>query len=264
MLRLTPLRFDKAELDLVPAEHRLTYFGLGQLANETAILLRTAISAVNWLEDGADLHVKDMANATAMFASRMLAGRLHEGRLFINSREVVTAFREVATTAVEKEPRFAADRDDAVQARANLARLIDRSPLIEPLRNRAAFHAEPGLIAEAYNHLPDQLEFVDHLATTRGNSIFGAAESLHLTALSAMLGQPLGQRDYGAALSQAIEEIGEGVGYLNDFASGYMVGFVITYFGAERLHADTIDVPEAVPINEMKLPLFSTHPTEAL
>ncbi|MFT4955550.1 MAG: hypothetical protein ACI8U3_001943 [Brevundimonas sp.] len=262
MLKLTPLHFDKAELDLVPAEHRLAYFGLGQLANETAILLRTAISAINCLEGTPALHVKDMANATALFATRMLAGRLHEGRLFINSREVAAAFREVTAVAVQKNPMFQKDYADAVQGRARLAQLIDQSQLIEPIRNRAAFHAEARLIAEAYDHLPDQVDFVDHIAPTSGNSIFGAAESLHLTALSALLGQQPNELDYESALAQAITEIGEGVGYLSDFGSGYMIGFVIAYFGVERLQGEGIEVPEAVPIDEMKLPLFSIPPVE--
>lgn len=262
MLQLTPLRFNKAELDLVPAEHRSAYFGLGQIANETAILLRTAISAVNWFDDDPALHVRDMANATAMFSTRMLAGRLHEARLFINTREVAAAFRDVAAAALAKDARFREDRDDAVRGRASLARLIDGSEIIEPLRNRSAFHAEVGLIAEAYDHLPEEIDFVDHLATTRGNSIFGAAESLHLTALSVLLGQNLENLDYEAALTQTLTEISQGVGYLNDFVSGYMVGFVINYFGVERLQADSIDVPDAVPLNEMKLPLFSAHPTQ--
>ena len=262
MLTLIPLRFDKAELDNVPAEHRLAYLGLGQIANETAILLRTALSAINWLDGDPAQHVKDMANATAMFATRMLAGRLHEARLFINSREVATAFREVCAIAIDREPEFARDQKEAADGRANLARLIDRSPLIEPLRNRAAFHAEVGLISEAYDHLPDQLDFIDHLALTRGNSIYGAAESLHLTALSALLGQEVGAQDYEAALGQAITEIGEGVGYLNDFASGYIMGFVVAHFGVERLQVDKVEVPDAVPIDKMTLPLFSIQPTE--
>lgn len=249
-IELVPLHFDKAELDLVPEGHRLAYFGIAQIANETSILLRTAISAINSMAEPQP--VKDMSNATAMFATRMLAGRLWEARQFINCQQVAVAFRELRALAVAREKESEPAYADAARSRARLFDVLDRSPIIGPLRNRAAFHTDFAFIAEAYAHLPADVHFVDHLGPSRGNSIYGAAEALHLTSLTVLSGQA----DHETALARAVTEIGEAVGFLNDFIEGFIMAFVITYFGADRLEADQIEVP-ATPIDEMKVPLFS-------
>lgn len=262
MLHLTAIHFTKAELDLIPADHRLAYFGICQIADETAILLRTAISAINSGGPADPAYVRDMSNATALLATRLLAGRLFEARQFINSREVAVAFRELSGLAAQHDQRVGPSLERARVGRAALFRLINASRLIGPLRNRAAFHAEMGLIEEAYDQLPVGMNFVDYIGSTRGNSIFGGAESLHLTALSALVGQG-DVPDFDRALAQTVREVGEAVGYLGDFTEGFVSAFILAHLGVERLQGDRIAVPSAVPIDELRLPLFSTHPREA-
>lgn len=249
-IQLVPLHFDKVEMDLVPENHRLAYFGMAQIANETAILLRIAISAINSMAEPQP--VRDMSNATAMFATRMLAGRLWEARQFVNSQQVALSFHELRALAVAREKDSDPAYAKAARSRARLFDILDRSPIIGPLRNRAAFHTDFAFIAEAYAHLPADIQFVDHLGHSRGNSIYGAAESLHLTALTALSGQP----DHEAALARAVSEIGDAVGCLNDFIEGFIMAFVITYFGVDRMRSEQIEVP-ATPIDEITAPLFS-------
>ncbi|HEY0927705.1 hypothetical protein [Brevundimonas sp.] len=252
MVRLFPLQFTKAELDQIPAHHRIAFLGLGQVANETSILMRLSLGAIGSMRPPQP--VSDMANATAMFALRMLAGRIWEARLFLNSAEVATAFREVCDLALRVDQRTQAEIDQATAGRAELFRQLDGPNIIRPLRNRASFHTEVALLTESYDALPEAINFVDHLDSSRGNSVYGASETLHLTALSALLKEP----NYEVALVTAATEISEAVGKLGDFIDGFMVAFVIGHFGPERMRGARIEVP-AVPLDELTIPLFFTH-----
>jgi hypothetical protein len=246
-MRVRPLHFTKADLDAAPADHRVAFLGLGQIADEAAILLRLAMAGIN---SHGNQPETDAANAAAMLATRMLAGRLAEAHDFVGSREVAIAFREIREATVAQAPRLAQAMDEATAGRADLFRAIDGPGPIRTLRNRSSFHVDPALITESFALLPADVDLVDHLGQHRGNSIYGAAETLHLMALSHILDEP----DFSRALERTVGEIGTAVGYLSDFVDGFMLGFTLLYFG-DKVIGDWIDVP-AVAMDDLRFPLF--------
>lgn len=246
-MRVRPLHFTKADLEAAPADHRVAFLGLGQIADEAAILLRLAMAGIN---SHGNQPETDAANAAAMLATRMLAGRLAEARDFVGSREVAIAFRDIRQATVSQAPRLTQPMEDAAAGRAALFRAIDGPGPIRTLRNRSSFHVDPALIAESFALLPADVDLVDHLGQLRGNSIFGAAETLHLTALSHILGEP----DFTRALERTVSEIGTAVGHLSDFVDGFMLGFTLLYFG-DKILGDWIEVP-AVAMDDLRFPLF--------
>lgn len=246
-MRLRPLNFTKADLEAAPADQRVAFLGLGQIADEAAILLRLAMASIN--SHGSQPET-DAANAAAMLATRMLAGRLAEARDFVGSRGVATAFREVREATIAQAAHLAGSMDEAAAGRAALFRAIDGPGPIRTLRNRSSFHVDADLIAESFALLPDDVDLVDHLGQHRGNSIYGAAETLHLMALSHILGEP----DFNLALERTVGEIGTAVGHLSDFVDGFMLGFTLLHFGG-KVMGDWMDVP-AVSMDDLRFPLF--------
>lgn len=252
-MRVRPLQFTKADLEAAPADHRIAFLGLGQVADEAAILLRLAMAGIN---SHGNQPETDAANAAAMLATRMLAGRLAEARDFVGSREVAFAFRDIREKTVALAPRLTQPMEEAAAGRAALFRAIDGVGPIRTLRNRSSFHIDPALIAASFALLPADADLVDHLGQHRGNSVYGAAETLHLMALSHILDEP----DFTRALERTVSEIGEAVGHLSDFVDGFMLGFTLLHFG-DKVMGDWVNVP-AVAVDGLRLPLFIEAPAE--
>lgn len=254
-MRVRSLAFDKAHLAQAPADHRIAFLGLSQLANEAAVLLKMALGGINALED--QQVVRDAANATAMLATRMLAGRLWEARQFVNTREVATALREIQAETQGHIAELDQSLATARLARTALFAAMENGGLIERLRNQSSFHVSVELLTASFDRLPDDVGLMDHLAASRGNSIYGAAEALHLTALGHILDEP----DFTVALDTAISQIGETVGHLGDFVDGFMFGFTILHFGGLEI-GPWVDVP-AAPLDQFRSPLFMDPPQDA-
>lgn len=251
-MQVRPLPFSKQNLEDAPRDHRLAYLGLGQIADEASILLRMAMAGIN--SHGELQPSRDAANAVALLATRMLAGRLAEARDFVNSRPVAVAYREISVIVDHRYPHFIEAMRDAARGRAELFAAIDAEGPIRTLRNRSSFHVDPELIDASFALLPADIELMEHHAVHRGNSVYGACETLHLTALSHILGEP----DLGRALERTVDQIGTAVGHLSDFVDGFMLGFTVTHLDPRAL-GDWIDVP-ATPMDEMRFPLFMSAP----
>lgn len=220
---LLELRYRKADLEAAPRHHRLAFLGLAQIADENSALLRLALSSVNSFGD--HQAERDSATASALFALRMLAGRIAEARLFVDTLEVSSAFRELEAWAREHHPGSLPLIEVARGGRARLGAALPRNGLIRRLRDETSFHVDPQLIEASFNALPPDIELVDHHSNTVGNSIFGAAETLHMTAIAHILGE----ENYEAAMIEAQRQITRAVGDLADFINGYAVIFSIRY-----------------------------------
>ncbi|RZJ06094.1 MAG: hypothetical protein EON89_00805 [Brevundimonas sp.] len=246
------LRYSRADLEAAPRHHRLAFLGLAQVANESSLLLRLALASVNSMEG--NQAVRDSAQAGALFAVRMLAGHVSESRLFVDTLEVSSAFRELREWALEEHPDIGELLDTAVAGRTALAAAIPKRGLIRRLRHEASFHVDPELIEASYARLPADMEMVDHHAVEVGNSIFGAAETLHLTALAHILGEA----DVQVALNEAQNQISDAVGHLGDFINGFSVAFSLRYLGL-RPGMPGIEV-ESELLTDIKFPLFIHGP----
>jgi hypothetical protein len=247
-MRLMELRYRRADLDAAPRHHRLAFLGLAQVANESSLLLRLALASVNSMEG--NQAVRDTAQAGALFAIRMLAGHVSESRLFVDTLEVSSAFRELREWALEAHPDIEPLLNVAVAGRAALADAIPKRGLIRRLRHEASFHVDPELIEASYNRLPADMVMIDHHALEVGNSIFGAAETLHLTALAEILGEA----DVQAALTNAQQQISDAAGHLADFINGFAVAFSLRYLGL-RPGMPGIEV-ESEALTDIRFPLF--------
>ena len=247
-MRIRSLSFNKRDLLKVPPHHRIAYFGLGQICDEASILLRMAIAAINSVKE--HQATVDAACAAAMLATRMLAGRVYEARLFINGQEVARAFQELRQSALEIDLSVETEMTLAAAGRAALFDLTRSNSLLDRLRNRASFHVDPKLIEDSFHLLPDNHRLMDHLTAIRGNSVYGAAETLHLMAL----GQLQDIADPQAALNAATEEIRRAVGALTDFADGLLLAFAIVHL-RQVVKLQTVEL-QALAVEDIRFPLF--------
>jgi hypothetical protein len=247
-MNLMELRYSKAHLDAAPRHHRLAFLGLAQISNESSLLIRLSLASLNSMEG--NQAVRDMAQSGALFALRMLAGHVSESRLFVDTLEVSSAFRELREWTAENHPAMSELVDVAVAGRAALAEAIPKRGLIRRLRHEASFHVDPDLIEASFNRLPDEMVLIDHHAVEVGNSIFGAAETLHLTALAHLLGEP----DVQTALNEALSQITDAAGHLADFINGFAVAFSLRHLGLQR-GMPRLEVPSQ-SLSDIRFPLF--------
>lgn len=251
MLQVRAIRFSKADLDGVPRHHRLAFLGLCQIADETTILQRTAVAAINSIAPPRP--VEDMAKATALLGFRMLVGRLWEARLFLNRPEVATSLRELTIAALERDARSQIEIDKATAARASLLQRLDApGGLVRQLRNRASFHTDIDFLEAGYDALQTDADLMDHIGEFRGASIHGAAEALHLAALCALLGEA----DPNRAFSHVIADAMPAVMDLSSFIDAFVGLFLISHFYDRVREANMIDIPQAEPINRLQSPMF--------
>lgn len=251
MLVVRTIQFTKAELDALPRRHRLAFLGLSQISDETVILQRTGVAAVNSIAPPRP--VEDMAKATGLLALRMLVGRLWEARLFINTPEVAVAFQELSASALELDNRSQPEIEKAARGRASLFRRLDaQGGIVRELRNRSSFHTDMELLEAGYNALGPDVEMFDHIGPTKGSTIHGSSEALHLAAICALLNEP----DVNRAFRRAIDEIMPAVYDLTTFIDGFSTLFLLTHFLQKIRNSTSVEIPDAVPINQIQSTMF--------
>jgi len=247
-MQMLPVHINKAKLDQIPEGHRIAYFGLGQIANEAAVLNRTILAAIN--SAGPPAPVIDMANATSMLCLRMLVGRLYEAHLFIKGPQVGPAYRDLSDALRRQFPDQCEAIDAGDSGRRALASLMNGSSQLKAVRQRSSFHIDPELLAAAYRLLPDDVDLVDHVSHRRRDGIYGATETLHGLAFAFLFNTESIENGLGSL----IDKINEALSALSDFIDAFMFAFTVIHFGRDATRT-VIDVP-AVTQSELRLQLF--------
>jgi hypothetical protein len=184
---------------------------------------------------------------------RMMAGRMWEGWIAVSKfgRQLRSDY----------EPHFSPQASIAISHIRSYFPQPDN--LINRLRNKIGFHADPELIDRAFKSLPDDAEMGDYLSRTIGHTLFYSCEMLHYQALCEITGI----ENSVSALHTVVEELWRTTNLINSFVYGFVNSFYLKYL-PDKLDAMKQNPPErlerGVPnFDEMRFSYFSHMPMPA-
>src|ERR1700736_1256245 len=155
MAQLQRINLTKTDLDRIPRDERFFYVVAGHLANEVSILDKLLIIGANSLDregpPGEAPHVQQI------LLIRLLAGRLHEARVFIAAHYHGKKLHKKCEAHLNEEARDALRNwcKDLSNKRPNL---------ITPIRQTFAVHIDREKIEKTYEDLNSDFSLVHYIS----------------------------------------------------------------------------------------------------
>lgn len=225
--------FTKRDYLAVPEDDRALFFMAAQTANELAMLRSIILQALD--AANGDKVLGETGLAMAFFGARQLAGRITEGWEQLFKAEGKSQQFERLWDELPGDVRKEAMLADVAEARAALNdAFADEQSLLRRVRNKLAFHLDRPAIIGAFDILPDDFHLNDFHTGRRGSTFYGGADTIMAVAASHLLGTDDPTEGMNAVIREA-NRLGEA---LETVIDGYLVAFVIHYFGRERLDVE--------------------------
>jgi hypothetical protein len=245
MIELHELRFTKTDLARAPERDRLFYLMATGLANDLQTLLKLFAAAVGEEED--DPVLAHGGSTVGMLMLRLLAGRMWEGWKLVESgyKKIEDHYREQLNHDA---------REALVELRSFFAA---RRNLISTVRDKIGFHADPGIVKRAWEHLPDDMEMSEYFSGSVGNTLYFAAELLHYEAIRGFTGL-VDQPDSLRILTRAAPRL---VGHFTIFIFGFSGVFIQRYLAdqVKKLGRHPIRLEGCPNFRDLKLPYFTEN-----
>lgn len=209
VIELQTIEYTKGDLAKVPQDHRIFFLTLTSLINDCQTLFKQVAVAV---EDVPGNRIINQGNsAVGLLNMRLWAGRMWEGWLAISKFS--------GTIKSDYEPHLS---PNGMAALSELRRYFPaKDNLINRIRNKVGFHADPHTIESAFQSLNDDDDMGDYLNKTIGNTLFYSCEMVHYRALSEITGIA-SSRD---ALLSVITSMNRTQLQLNSFGLGFVNAF---------------------------------------
>jgi hypothetical protein len=185
-----------------------------------------------------------VATTQALLFIKMLAGRLHEGRVLLNK----------AFSAKRLWEKY--KNDLGADARENFARInkyFGRENLVEQIRNKFAFHLDVPAVEAMYDQAPSAAPFVDYIAARyAGHSLYYGGESLTRNAMIAAKGE----RDWRDALTKIFHETTQLSVWFSSFIQSFIGLMLSRHLGLTMSDLAVLTVADDPAIDEVRLPFF--------
>jgi hypothetical protein len=257
MVDIYHLELTRADLDSVPLDERELFVLGGHFANDLAILNKQALYALRDSCDPASPEAR-YGMAVGMLNVRLLIARLWAAWEVLKQPKYRSLF-EAAADAIATDPELALEDLDIGAAITVLDRELGPDAVLTKVRRKAVAHTDRAMMMRTYSELPSDHAFLDLLALTRGNTLYGAGEELAARAVLSATGEENLDIAMGVIADKAI-----GVsGAFADLIQGWFLHFMWTRFRDRAEMAVTLKHSINAPrLDEVWLP-FLTEPPAA-
>lgn len=251
--------FSKADFEIIPEEDRALFFMAAQTANELAILRSLIMQALDAAKG--DKLLQETGLGVAFFLARLLAGRVTEGWENLFRSDGKDQQFQRLWEKLPGDVRREAMQNDVEEARKSLANAFDApEPLLRRVRHKLAFHLDRPAIVGAFNIVPESMPLNDFHTGMRGTTFYGGADTIMALAASYLIGSENPSEGMDAVIQEASRLGGE----LSTIIDAYLVAFVVTYFGVERLRVPERIVRVIPEGSRSKLRFYFDHQRAAL
>ena len=142
---------------------------------------------------------------------------------------------------------------EAKAARKALNKYFGRSNnFLSKVRNSLAFHLDHNALEAGYQLLETDQEFTDHHTGRSGSTIFSSSDTVMAGALASVGGFKSPIAGYQALIDDVLDLSAR----LTEFIDGYMMAFVLTYLGREKLLGRPVWIKNAPRFDRATIPLY--------
>ncbi len=234
-MKIFKIGIKKKDLSGIPKREQILLFQVGTMLNEINVLQKTTLLC----SDKGLTEIEKKGQIAQFFIFHgILVGKLWECWEFLRK----TFFK--STLALEYEELLS---DEGKSSLKKLKQFFGKNQWISKVRNRFAFHYDPGELLKQLELMRDDEPFEIFLAEAQGNSLFYCSTILHLSAI-------LGKIDVS-------DEIGAIQKYFSDTleVSGNFIQFFNHFLGviaAKYIHVDIeeFEIPDPPSVTSLHIP----------
>lgn len=205
------LRYTKAEMAAAPEAERMFYLMVTSLANDIQILLRQYVIAIK--QDDTDQAARNASSAVAMLNLRLLAGRFHEGWVFVDQRW--------PGLEASYAPQMSGRGIQALEGMRSHFAVSRSDNIVFMIRNKIGFHGDYGFARAMFAETPDDTPMIDYIGAAVGDTLFFGSEVTHYATLRRLTGESDDVRAFGAVM----DELRTLQGYFLAFANAFVAVF---------------------------------------
>ena len=246
-IALQLLQFRKSTTRHISTSDLTSYLAVTHISNDVNFLGKQAQA---WMRPSAVPTVESAIGMSGTACNiRLLAGRLHEAHLLVNSKPLSETIRQLDKPFQRRTSDFDESLQRLSECRRAFTRRCNSDQTLATLRNKSAFHIGHADFGEALGDVDENIELAEYLGDIHGNTFFAAAELVALARMTHHLNGELvvaltSVRDH--VLNVAADYQRFAVAFASAFAQRYMYKYLTQIYSEKN----TIEV-EAGPVVNM-------------